>query len=93
VKRGVVMVKQPGLFSPKFGATSLFIFTQSPQNVALEPGIHSLVCKDRFFVHNPSAVRESDDHALDIAFNCLAFFDLGDVGLFHWEDCCFVSGS
>jgi hypothetical protein len=39
VRRGVVMVKQPGLFSPKFGATSSQVFTQSPQNVAVEPGI------------------------------------------------------
>jgi hypothetical protein len=50
VRRGVVMVKQPGLFSPKFGATSSHVFTQSPQNLAVEPGIHSLVCWDKFFV-------------------------------------------
>jgi hypothetical protein len=41
VKRGVVMVKQSGLFSPTFGATSSHVFTQSPQNVAVEPGIYS----------------------------------------------------
>ena len=41
VKRGVVMVKQPGLFSTKFGATSSHVATQLPQNVAAEPGIHS----------------------------------------------------
>jgi hypothetical protein len=34
VRRGIVMVKQLGLFSPKFGATSSHFFTQSPQNVA-----------------------------------------------------------
>jgi hypothetical protein len=50
VKRGVVIVKQPGLFSPNFGATSLHIFTQSPQNVAVETGIHNLACWDKFFV-------------------------------------------
>jgi hypothetical protein len=32
VKRGVVMVKQSGLFSPKLGATYLHVFTQSQQN-------------------------------------------------------------
>jgi hypothetical protein len=37
VRRDVVMVKQPGLFSPKFGATSSHVFTQSPQNLAVEP--------------------------------------------------------
>jgi hypothetical protein len=40
VRRGVVMVKQQGLFSPKFGATSSQVFTQSPQNLAVEPGIY-----------------------------------------------------
>jgi hypothetical protein len=49
VRRGVVMIKQPGLFSPKFGATSLHVFTQSPQNVTVDHGIHSLVCWDRCF--------------------------------------------
>jgi hypothetical protein len=44
VRRGVVMVKQPGLFLPKFGATSSHVFMQSPQNVAAETGIHSLAC-------------------------------------------------
>ena len=41
---GVVMVKQPCVFSPKFGATTSHVSTQSPQNVAAEPGIHSLAC-------------------------------------------------
>jgi hypothetical protein len=49
VRRGVVMAKQPGLFSPKFGATSSPVFTPSPQNLAIEPGIHSLDCWDRCF--------------------------------------------
>jgi hypothetical protein len=49
VRRGVVMVKQPGLFSPKCKATSSYVFTQSPQNVAVEPGIHSLACWNRCF--------------------------------------------
>jgi hypothetical protein len=44
VRRGVVMVKQPGLFSPKFWATSSQVFTQSPQNLAVENGIHSFAC-------------------------------------------------
>jgi hypothetical protein len=29
VRRGVVMVKKPGAFSPKFGATSSIVSTQS----------------------------------------------------------------
>jgi hypothetical protein len=49
VRLSVVVVKQPGMFSPKFGATSSHVFTQSQQNVAVEPGIHSLACCDRCF--------------------------------------------
>jgi hypothetical protein len=44
VSRGVVMVKHSSLFSPNDGATSSHVFTLSPQNVAVEPGIHSLTC-------------------------------------------------
>jgi hypothetical protein len=32
-RRGVVMLKQPGLFSPKFGATSSHVFKQSLPNL------------------------------------------------------------
>jgi hypothetical protein len=42
-RRGIIMVKQSDLFSPKLGATSSHVFMQSPQNLAVETGIHSLV--------------------------------------------------
>ena len=50
VRQGVVMVKQPDLFSPQLGAMSSHVFTQPPQNSAVEPRIHSLACWDKFFV-------------------------------------------
>jgi hypothetical protein len=50
VRRDAVTMKQPGPFSPKFGATSSHVFTQSPQNVEVGPGIHSLACWIIFFV-------------------------------------------
>jgi len=74
VRQGFVMVKQPGLFLPQFGATFLHVFTQSPQNVAVEPRIHSLACWDKFFVHNPLDVKERDDHDLDIAYHLSCLF-------------------
>ena len=74
VRRSVVIVKRPGLFSPKFGAMSSHVFVQSLQNFAVEPGIHSSACWDIFFVHNPLDVKESDDHILDIAFNPSGLF-------------------
>jgi len=74
VRRGVVMVKQPGLFSPKYGATSSHVFMQSPQNFAVELGIHSLACSDKFFVKNPLYVKERDYHALYFAFHLSGIF-------------------
>ena len=63
-----------GLFSPQLGAMSSHFFPQSPQNFAVEPGIHSSACWDRFFVQNPLYVKESDDHALEIAFHLSGLF-------------------
>ena len=74
VRRGVVMVKQPGLFSSKLGAISSHVFMQSPQNFSVEPGIHSVACWDKFFLHNPHDVKESGDHALKIAFHLSGLF-------------------
>ena len=76
VSRCVVVEKQPSLFPPKLGTMSSQFFTQSPQNFAVEPGIYSSACWDKFFVHNPFGVKESDDHALEIAFRM--------SGLFFW---------
>jgi hypothetical protein len=50
VRQDIVMVKQPGLFSPNFKVTSAHVFTQSPQNVTVEPGIHGLACWYKFFM-------------------------------------------
>jgi hypothetical protein len=74
VERGVVMLKQPGMFSPNFGARSSHVFTKSPQKVAVEGGIHNLACLDEFFVHNHRDVKESDDNALDIACHLSGLF-------------------
>jgi len=68
------MVKQPGLFSPKLGVMSSHVSMQLLQNFAVEPGIHILACWDKFFMHNPLDVKESDDHDLDIAFHLSGLF-------------------
>ena len=62
VSWSVFMVKQQGLFSPK-------LRTMSSQNFAVELGIHSLTSWEKFFMHNPLGVKESDEHALEIAFH------------------------
>jgi hypothetical protein len=40
-------------------------------------------------MNNPLDVRGNDEYALHL----FRLFGLGEFGLFHWEDCCFVSGS
>jgi hypothetical protein len=57
-------VYQPRVLLPKFCAKALHIFTHSPQNIAAEPRIHNLVRLDKFFVHKPLDIKESDDHLL-----------------------------
>jgi hypothetical protein len=76
VRRCVVMVKQPGLFSLKLKTMSSHFLAKSSQNFAVEPEIHSLACWDKFFMQSPLDVKESDDHALKIAFHL--------SGLFFW---------
>ena len=74
VRRGNVMVKQPGLFSPKLWAMSSHFFTQSLKSFAAESGIHSSACWDKFFVQNPLNVKGSGDHVLEIAFHLSGLF-------------------
>jgi hypothetical protein len=50
VRRGVFMVKQPDLFSPKSRGDVFARFHVVAAKVAVEPGIHSLACWDKFFV-------------------------------------------
>jgi hypothetical protein len=65
----IVVMQQPVLLSPKFGAKSLHIFTQSPWNISVVWGIDCLGCQDKFFVNNPLDVKESDEPALDFALH------------------------
>jgi hypothetical protein len=48
VRRGFVILKQPGVFSPKFGAISSQDLMHSPQNFAVESGIYGLAYLDKF---------------------------------------------
>jgi hypothetical protein len=56
--------------------------------------IDCLARQDEFILNNPLHFEEDDEHALDFALHLSRFlFDLGEFGLFHWEDCYFVLGS
>jgi len=93
VRRVFVIMKQPGLFSPKLGAMFSHFFTQSLQYIVVEPGIHSWSVGTNSLCTIPLMSKTVMIVLLRLLFTCLSFFGLGDVGLFHWEDCRFVSGS
>jgi hypothetical protein len=77
------MVKQPGLFLPKFRAMTSHVFMQSPQNVAVAHGIQSLACWNNSLCTVPLMPKKVMIMLLTLLFTCLAFFGLGDMGLFH----------
>ena len=58
----------------KVGGDVFALFHAVSANFALEPRIHSSACWDKFFMHNPLHVKESDDHALEIAFHLSGLF-------------------
>jgi hypothetical protein len=57
VRRCVIVMQQPVLLSPKFGAKSSHIFTQSPLNVTVVCGIDCLAYQGEPFVNNSLHVR------------------------------------
>jgi hypothetical protein len=74
VRRCVVVTQQPVLLSPKFGAKSSHIFTQSPSNVTVVYEIDCLVCQDEFFVNNLFDVKENYANSLDFALHLSRHF-------------------
>jgi hypothetical protein len=74
VKQCDIVMQQPVRLSPKFGAKSSYIFTQSPLNVAMVCGIDCLACEDKFLVNNPFDVKENYEHALDFVLHLSRIF-------------------
>jgi len=73
VRRGVIMVKQPGVLD-KFGGDVFTLFHAVSAKLCSRTRIHSSACWGKFFVHKPLDVEESDDHALEIAFHLSGLF-------------------
>ena len=68
-RRGVVMVKQPGLFSPKLGATSSHFFSRSLRKTS-QYHPEFTVCP----VGTNTLCKEGDDNVLEIAFHPSGLF-------------------
>jgi len=74
VSRCVVMVNQPGLFSPKFGTMSSHFFHAVSAKLRSRTRNSQFGLLGQILYANPLDVKESDDHALQIAFHPSGLF-------------------
>jgi hypothetical protein len=89
VKQCVVVMQQLVFLFPKFGAKSLYIFTQHCKISQYFKEMAVWPARIEFFVRNHPEVKENDERALHLS----RIFQFGQFGLFLWEDCCTASGS
>jgi hypothetical protein len=87
------MMKEPDVVAPMFQSFSLYIFSQASQNVTVKVRADHGVRRNKFTVNNPLHVIKTRGMLFVELPTCRAFFALGDCGLFHCDDCCFVSRS
>jgi hypothetical protein len=69
VKWHAVMMQQPVLLSPDFGAKFSHISMHLPYNVTAVCRIDCLACQDEFVVNNSLDVKKNYEHALDFFFH------------------------
>ena len=87
------MVQQPLFVLPHLRLFAPHIFPQSSQNLAVKLLIDSLTRWNNLLMHNSSNVKKMIGIDLMMLRTLRAFFGRGQDGIFHCEDCCFVSGS
>ena len=63
-ERGIVIMEQPIARAPQFRSFSPNVLPQTTKNIAAQLGVHGLVFRDKFMVHNPPNVKKHDEHAL-----------------------------
>jgi hypothetical protein len=90
---GHVIMKEPAVVAPNFRSFSSHIFSQASQNVTVKVRVDRSVRRNKFMVNNPLHVEKTISMLFVKLWTCRAFFALGDSGLFHCDDCCFVFGS
>jgi hypothetical protein len=94
VGRCVVVMMEPVVVAPKFQFFSLHIFSQASQNVTVRVRVDRRIKRNKFTVNNPLQMDKKPISMLFVELRtCCAFFALGDCGLLHCDDCCFVSRS
>jgi hypothetical protein len=88
----VVMMKKPVVVVPKFWSFSSHIFSQASRNVTVKVRVGRNV-KQIHGEQSSSHKKKTMSMLFVELWTCHAFFVLGDCGLSHCDDCCFVSGS
>jgi len=78
--------------SPQFWVFSSHILSQSPQNFQVKFLIDTFSRRNEFPLHDSLNI-EKKEHLFTFELTCLAFFGLGELGVFHWLEVPFVSGS
>jgi hypothetical protein len=88
----VVMMNEPVVVAPKFQSFLSHIFSEASQNITVKVRVDRSVRRNKFTVNNPLHVEKTGMHFVELR-TCCTFFALGDCGLFHFNNCRFVSGS
>jgi hypothetical protein len=89
VSRHIVVMKEPVV------SFSSHISPQASQNVTVQvkARVDRGVRGNKFTVNNPLHIEKTMGILFVELQTYRTFFALGDCGLFHCDDCCFVSGS
>jgi hypothetical protein len=86
----VVMMKEPVVVVPKLQSFSLQIFSQASQNITVKVTVDRSVRRNKFMVNNPLHIKKTMRMLSVELWTHRTFFALGDYGLFHCNDRCFV---
>jgi hypothetical protein len=89
----IVVMKEPVVVAPKFRSFSLHIFSQASQKVTVKVRVEHSVRRNKFRLTIPFMSKKTMSVLFVELWTCCVFFALGDCGLFHCDDCWFVSGS
>jgi len=93
VRRCIVITEQPVARAPQFRSFSPNVLPQTAKNIAVELGVHGLAFGANSGRTIPRMSKNTMSMLLVALRLCLAFFGLGDPGLFHCEDSCLFPGS
>jgi hypothetical protein len=90
---GHVLLMEPVVVMPEFRFFSSQIFSQASQNVTVKVELIIVLGGTNSQRTIPITLKKTISMLFVELQTCHAFFALGDCGLLHCNNCCFVSGS